>query len=449
MKIKRVILACMLAVSFILPQTVSLAAPKTEESSSVQQVGEVDRDFTSKASLLMNLNTGEIYEERNIDEKVYPASTTKILTAILAIENGKLTDTVTVSDTASQLPSGSSGMGLIRGEELTVEQLLYGLMVSSANDAANALGEYVAGSIDDFVKMMNEKAKELGAVNTHFCNTNGLHDDDHYTTARDMAIIARYAMKNKTFRKLVKTASYTMEPTNKYLEQRIMRSTNKLLSTNKSSRYIYKNAIGIKTGFTTPAQHCLVSAADNGDFSLLCVVMGAPSDARRDLMYDETLALYKWGFSAYKAQTVAKEGETLTEAKVRLAKSKDTITLATQKEVKALLPTNIDTEKITSKISVNSDIKAPIKAGQVLGKVTYYYEGKKVATAKLVSNETIEQDNLLASFDKIHTFLTSPIFLIPVGIVVALVLALFIIRQINLNKRRKRRIMTRRRRYHR
>lgn len=447
MKIKKLMAACVLAASLIFPQTFAAAAPQTETAQTQSGGQAVDADFTSKSSLLMNLDTGEIYEERNIDEKVYPASTTKIMTAILAIENGKLNDTVTISDTASKLPSGASGMGLLRGEEVTVKNLLYGLLVSSANDAANALAEYISGSVDDFVKMMNDKAKELGATNTHFMNTNGLHDDNHYTTARDMAIIARYAMKNQTFRTLVKTASYTMDPTNKYPEKRIMRSTNKLLSKNKSSKYIYQNAIGIKTGFTTPAQHCLVSAADNGDFSLLCVVMGAPTDAARDLMYDETIALYKWGFEAYKAQTVAKAGDTLTEANVSLAKTKDTVTLSTQKEVKALLPANIDIKKVKAKLSVNKDIKAPIAQGQVLGSVTYYYQNKKVASTKLVSNEAVEQDNLLATFDKIHTFLTSPIFLIPVMIIVVLLIIFLVIRQINLHKRRKRRLMTRRRKY--
>lgn len=451
-KLRRLTALFLTLLLVILPQNAVLADKvknTTSQNTVSTQNGGPDVEFKSVSSLLMNLDTGEIYQARNIDLKVYPASTTKIMTAILALEHGKLNDTLTVSNTAVKLPSGASGIGLLPGEEVSLNDMMYGLLVSSANDSANVIAEYVAGSIDSFVDMMNAKAKELGAMHTHFANTNGLPDDNHYTTARDMAIMARYAMKNDSFRKFVKTPSYTMNPTNKYKETRVMHSTNKLISSNKGSKYMYSKAIGIKTGFTTPAQHCLIAAADNGSFPLLSVVMGAPLEGTKDYCYEETIGLFKWGFSAFKTQSIAPANKTVSEVKVDLARKKDAVTLCTKEEVKALLPKDANEKEVTVKYKVEKNVKAPVEKGQVLGSASYYYKSNKIATVKLVATESIEQDNLLVTMDKAYNFLSSPLFLVPVCIIVLLFVTFVVVRQVNSRKKRKGFFMTNKRRNYR
>lgn len=201
----------------------------------------------SPAALLMDLDSGKILYEKNINEKRYPASLTKIMTAILTLENCKLSDVTTVSyDAVMTIPYGYSIANLQIGEELTIEQLLNVLMIASANDAGIVLAEHIAGSVENFAVMMNEKAKELGCTNTNFTNPSGIHDENHYTTAHDLALISRYAMQNETFRNIVSTTSYKLPITNKYeKDDRLFTNSNALLLFNNNQRsdnYYYKYA---------------------------------------------------------------------------------------------------------------------------------------------------------------------------------------------------------------
>ncbi len=214
-------------------------------------------NIVSQAALLMDYETEKILFAKNENEKMYPASTTKIVTAILTLENCKLDEVVTVGyDDVSSIPDGYSSAFLQVGEQLTIEQLLQVLLVHSANDAANTLAKYVGGSIESFVSMMNTKVHELGLSHTHFTNTYGMHDNNHYTTAHDLAIIMKYCMKNDDFRKMAGSASCAIPATNKY-DTRKYSSTNELLIPNHSNYYPYVTAG--KTGFTTQAGDCLVS----------------------------------------------------------------------------------------------------------------------------------------------------------------------------------------------
>lgn len=218
--------------------------------------------ITADAAILIDSNTGKILYSKNENEKMYPASTTKIMTAILTIENCNLDDTVTVPyEAIASIPSGYSVAALQPGEKLTVNQLLQVLMVHSANDAANVLAYHVAGSIESFATMMNTKVSELGLENTHFTNPSGKHDENHYTTAYDLSKIMQYCMKNSTFRTLAGLKSCVIPATNKY-DERIFSSTNELLT---ASNYYYKYAIAGKTGYTTEAKNCLVSVANKDD----------------------------------------------------------------------------------------------------------------------------------------------------------------------------------------
>lgn len=205
-------------------------------------------------ALLMDSASGKILYERNAREKRFPASTTKIMTAILALENRKLTDTATVSENAvSTVPYSYTIANLQIGEVLTFEQLLFVLLLPSANDAATVIAEDIAGSVEGFSDMMNTKAREIGCENTHFVNANGVHHEDHYSTAYDLALIGQYAMKNEQFRKLASTVQYILPATEKYdKNDRIFITTNRLINSSSSNYYQY--ATGVKTGYTDPAR---------------------------------------------------------------------------------------------------------------------------------------------------------------------------------------------------
>ena len=246
--------------------------------------------INSRAGILVEVSTGRILYEKRSTEKMWPASTTKIMTAILVLENCNLDDMVTVTETAiSNIPSGYVICDLQIGEEISVKDLLNALMIKSANDAAYVLAEHVGGSVNDFAYMMNQKAKELGCTSTHFVNPNGIHNENHYSTAYDLYLIAKYAMKNETFRNLVSTTEYTLPITNKYSnEDRSFRTTNDLI--NPDSSNYYKNAIGIKTGYTSQAGNCLVSESSRDGLEFISVVLNGDrfTDSKKlfDYAYD-------------------------------------------------------------------------------------------------------------------------------------------------------------------
>ena len=250
MKTKKFFLLCFIFIIFFTGAT--YAANDLEELTVSQSALNANLKIYSDSAILLENSTGKILYEKNSEQKMYPASTTKIMTAILAIENGNLNDEVTVSKTAlAEMKPEYSSAYLSEGEIMSVENLLKVLLVHSANDASNVLAEYVSGSIPQFVNLMNEKAKQLGCKNTNFITTNGIHDDNHYTTSKDLAIIARYCMKNSTFRNIVSSRTCTIPATNKSKE-RVYKSTNDLL--NPTSGYYYQGCVGIKTGFNPPCK---------------------------------------------------------------------------------------------------------------------------------------------------------------------------------------------------
>lgn len=252
--------------------------------------------ISAKAAILINMDTGETLYEYDADEQNYPASTTKVMTAYLCLKYGDPKDEVTVSSSAfSNISQRASTGGLVVGETMTVHRLLQALLVVSASEAANVVGEYISGTHEEFVNLMNEEAQALGCTGTHFANCHGLPNPDHYVTARDMAIIATAAMQYEEFRDIVGSAVTTMEKTNKHGEQ-VITSTNGILPGSSYPNYNYEYAIGIKTGHTEPAGYCLISAADKDGLRLLCVVLGCGS---RTGSFDQTIKLYNWGYENY------------------------------------------------------------------------------------------------------------------------------------------------------
>lgn len=253
----------------------------------------------AQAAILMDADTGQIIYGKNERTKMYPASLTKIMTCMLALELGKAEDIVTVSEESTKDVAGTTHIALRDGEELTLEQLEYAMMVESANDAANSIAIYLSGSTEMFAQIMNEKAQELGADATRFVNPSGLPDDNHYTTAYDLALITRAAMENPEFEKIVGTHRYEIPPTNKINETRAVANKNYMFTLNDT----YDGAYGGKTGWTQEAGHCLMTLAKRGDTTLICIVL--KSDGVVDAEFADSTALFDYGFDHFKRYKIS------------------------------------------------------------------------------------------------------------------------------------------------
>lgn len=348
------------------------------------------------------LGTGKVLYEKNAREKRYPASTTKIMTAILALEHRNLTDTATVSYNAiSTVPAGYSHANLQLDETLTMEQLLNVLLIPSANDAANVIAEDIAGSVESFASMMNTKAREIGCENTNFVNSNGVHNENHYSTAYDLALIGRYAMKNDTFRKLASTVRYTLPITNKYdKENRIFVNTNRLIN-DKSGQY-YKYATGIKTGYTDAAGNCIVASAKKDDMELICVIMGAGNDLTTNInKFDDCIALFNYGFGNYKYETLCKANDVFKVVSPRNA-SKDTKSLNVlyETDIDALVDANTVSSDLSPIVNLDNSLKAPITKGSVIGSVCYTIDGINYTT-NLIAGQDILASSTFSTIIKV------------------------------------------------
>ena len=357
----------------------------------------VPPDIEAKAGMLIELNSNTILYEKEADTRIYPASLTKIMTCLVALENSTLTDTVTVTEAAFDgLGEFSSTAGLFAGEMLSMENLLYCMMISSANEACNIAAISIAGSVDAYVEMMNQRAQELGCKDTHFANTHGLHNENHYTTARDLSIITREALKNNTVRSIVSTYTYTVPPTN-LAGSRTLTTTNSLMNPG-APRYYDKRVNGVKTGFTTPAGRCLIATAQEGTISLLSIVCGCETRilSTGDLefvSFPETKKLLEFGFSNYTYETVLTTLYPLAEIKVLNSAGADYVSLSPKEEITVLLPAGFKTEEIqitTSLIDPNG-VSAPIAAGQELGTVNLLYHDQLIGTTPLVAINSVEK----------------------------------------------------------
>ncbi len=267
---------------------------------------------TATAALLISPDSDMVLYEKNADEKRYPASTTKIMTALLTLENVEdLNETVTAEQgDFAKVTADSSNAGIKAGETVRVIDLLYALMLPSANEAAYILARHVGGTSEHFVDMMNTRAEELGCTGTHFCNPCGLHEEDHYTTARDLYLIAREAMKNDTFTNIIDTVQYRMPKTNMH-EERIIFTTNQLIFSSFNP-WSYPYNKGIKTGHTSQAGNCFVGYAEYGDAKLYSVVLGSAASSKEyptvAASFTDTKSLYKWGFTHFKDQDRCEKG---------------------------------------------------------------------------------------------------------------------------------------------
>ena len=347
--------------------------------------------------LLMDSQTGKIIYDKNIYKRMYPASTTKIMTAILTLENCNLTDTATASyDAVYSVPYDYSNANIQVGEQLTINQLLNVLLIASANEAANVLAEHVAGSVSSFAAMMNAKADEIGCKDTHFVNANGMHNENHYSTAYDLALIAKYAMQNETFRKIVSTSTYTLPATNKFAtNDRVFKNTNELILKDDSDRvdnYYYQYATGIKTGYTSLAKNCLVASGKKDDKEYIAVILGAETtDNGLAVRYLDSKTLFDYAFENICSKTLYEANSVLKTIKVKGATlTTRNLDVLIEDEISVVTKKNVDLNSIIPTVEFKEDLKAPLSANSVIGKITYDVDGVTYTSDLLAANDVKE-----------------------------------------------------------
>lgn len=403
-------------------------------------------DIDGYSAYLYNIETGSVLYQKNQNNTVFPASTVKLMTAIVAYENIPDLNTVIKASKSAVLATKGSNMAIKTGEELTAEQLLYGLLVRGANDAANVLAEYVAGSIDEFCEMMNEKAKEIGAEKTNFVNPTGLHDEKMVTTARDVAIIARYFYHINTLFEMSDTTRYTI-PETEYTEQRILLNRNYLISRVSSDKYFYSYAAGMSLGGTPEAGECIVSTASGeSDLTYICVVMNSPSDKETNYACTDAKKLLQMALNDFKSHEVLTEKSVVCEVPVHLAVDTDYVTLRPDASVKALLPKNMNfSEDIYIEPRVSDDyISAPVYEGIKYGEaVVKYKEEIIIGTVELVASKNVDKSNVLYFLDRAETLFLGTWFKV-FAVSAVLLLGLYFYASVKYEKRRRNRRYMRR-----
>ena len=362
-----------------------------------------DVSVYSENYILIEASTGKIVCGNNYDTVLYPASTTKIMTAILTLENCDLKDKAVVSHNAIfSVPLGYSHAMLVEGEELTIEQLLNLLLIPSANDAAIVLAEHIAGSVDSFSTMMNTKAIELGCTNTNFVNPNGIHDDNHYSTAHDLAIMAKYAMQNETFRRIVTTKEYTLPATNNYPEpDRYFENTNALVvpdDRDSYDNYYYPYATGVKTGYTDPAGECLVASAKKDDKEYIVAILDSGrTENGLSQRFLDSKKLFEYAFENYSLTTLNESHSLLKEIEISNASIlNNKLDILIQDKLDVLVKKNQDLTAIVPTIEYTADLSAPIKKDSVIGKITYTI-GNNTYTSNLIAGEDMHESNFITS----------------------------------------------------
>ncbi len=410
--------------------------------------------ITSEAAVMINLDKDVVVYTKNPDKKMYPASLTKIMTAMIVLDNVEDTD-----NTSFEAPlvvfdelygQNASAVGLSNGEIVTVTDLLYSLMLKSACESAGILAYHVGGeSISNFVDMMNAKAKAIGCTGTHFVNPHGLYDDDQYTNARDMALIAKYAVDN--YPKLVEiacTPDYEMNATNYHdAGWAHINHTNSMV--NRSSSYYYQYVKGFKTGTLDESGRNLVTLGSRDGNNYLLVTMGSPlyDDEGNSvyLHYDDHKALYEWAFENFEYKQICQAGKEITELQVRFGENSDFVRLVIGESYSCMWLKTVDTARLKEKITIdesllNEDgtITAPISKGQKFGTYTLSLSGDEICTVSLVAQDDVTMSQLSYNLDKAKKFVSSGYFIAAAAAAGALVLAYIIIYAASHKKKKRR-----------
>ena len=421
-------------------------------------------DIDAEGAMLVNMDTGDVLYKKNADKKLYPASLTKLMTAYVLYKNTSDLDKeiLTVSEYAINSLQGtdSSTGGLKIGEQLTARQMLYVLLLSSANEGANAIAEHVSGSIDAFCEKMNQQAAELGMTGTHYANAHGLHDPMHYTTVSDMHKLTTAFLEIPELKEVVYSTKYKLEATNKS-QARTFTTTNFMLLNNgqkcaaekyKGQAYYYKYAKGVKTGYTDSAGRCLITTAQKNGYNYMCIIMNSPvyEDGKKiRIEFGDTKALYEWAFEKFEYRTVLNTDEIIGEAPVELAWDTDYVSVIPSESLTAIVPKKSDNSTLGLDINWYKDsYKAPIKKGDVMGECNITYAGEVLGTVNLIAAQDVKRSTLMYIGDSAKKVSSavfgSKVFLIIVIIILAIILA-FLISLVILNSPKRRR--RKRRRY--
>lgn len=452
---KKTILSLLFIFSFLF-STVSVygeTVPAETESAENNSAVESDSlELHAETAILMDAATGEILYEKNAEQKMYPASITKLMTILLALEYGALTDEITFShDAIYSIEPGSAHIAIQEGETLTLEQVLRAIILRSANEAANGIAEYVDQSVEAFAQHMTERAKELGCKNTNFVNANGLHAENHYTTAYDMALIAKELLTHEEYCNMMSETYYEIPPTNKQTETRYLHGQHQML--NQNSIYYYEYAIGGKTGYTSEALNTLVTYAKKGDTLLIAVVMKCNGAEH----YTDTAALFDYGFAHFETVKLLSAKDyvqtvQVTETYKKKTTTLDSITIAPAEDVYHTLPAGTDLSSLKIETNCPESVEAPVTEGQTLGTLTVSFNGETLDTVDLKAQKAVaamtEAEHDALDQDAIQSLLKK----IGIGIgavLIALIVLLGITRTIGYirhQKRRRRRRNARRRR---
>ena len=407
--------------------------------------GEKTVKLYCNVDFLMSLDDGSVVIEKNADTQVAPASLTKIMTALVVLKNKDLNDTVTVSREAieSLYNTGSSVAGLKIGEQMSVYDMLCCLLIPSGNDAAAALAIAVGGTTENFVKMMNDTAKELGCTKTHFVNPHGLDDPGHKTTAYDLAKITQAALEYSAFKKIVASDTYQLPATNMN-DSRKLNNTNYLITKYRVT-YYNPNCKGIKTGSTEEAGKCLVSYASKGGCEYLAIAMGGDQiDTDHDGITEnqafmDSNKMYNWAFKTLKFEIVTRTNQFICSAPVKYSWKNDSVSLVAKNELISLVPQGNNSESVSFKpTELPEFFAAPIKKGDTLGKASVIYSGKEIGTVDLVASEDISMSIILYGLAKLGTLLKNPVAIIII-VLIFLFAVLYGVMYFRTNRRRKKR----------
>jgi len=393
------------------------------------------------AALLIEKTTGKVLYEKNANKKEYPASLTKILTALIVLENCELTEEVTISNTAVlSVPAGSTIAYLKAGEVLTVEELLYAMLIGSGNDAANALAIHVSGSVTEFVKLMNDKAKQLGATNSNFVNASGIHDANQYTTANDLMLITQAAVKYEMFNKICSTTSYTLRSTDVFKQtgdnERKFETSNLLLlnktTTVSTKNFYYQYATGIKTGYTSQARNCIVASAQKENLELLAVVLNVGS-AENISRYLDAKNLFEYGFSKFQ---ITPFNPTIDDITIKNSNIK--LQVAINGPANILSDSELQLTELTPKFDLKTGLQAPIYKDDVVGIISYEIDGHLYSFDLIAQNDVPENPSAGEVFLGFLGIIWNIIKVILIILIAFIVIAV-IIRLVNNNRKQKRR----------
>lgn len=383
-----------------------------------------------------------IYEE-NADKRIYPASITKLMSALVMVENIPDLENTKITYTQSAnlqiLGTGSVVLGLAVGEEITAKDALAALLIKSCGDVAYAIAEHVGGSTEGFVQKMNQKAAEMGLDDTNFVNPVGLHDDEHYTTARDVYKFAKAAFENETIKEVCSTSTYTVPATN-LSEERYIYTTNMLLNPNSDAYYRY--AVAGKTGFTDQAGRCVVALASYNGYNYMSIVLGAESVGSFSYNFRDTANMFRWAFNNFEYKSVFDSSTPVCEAPISLARDTDALQICFAGGLEALLPNEADASTLTYEIHLTQEeFVAPMEKGTLVGTADIYYAERKIGTLDLVVGETVKADFWLVLWSGFVGFVTSP-FMLVVYCVIGVCAIAFVVWVIVLNsgKKKKRKV---------